>query len=351
MQKKVLVAALNWGLGHATRCVPIIRELEKRGSTPILASDGPALLLLQKEFPHLKTYELPSYDITYTSNGKHLKWKLLLHTPSILKTIKAEKKMTKEIVEEEDISVIISDSRFGTCYKHVRNIFITHQLNVLSGNTTFISTRIHRRYIEKFDECWVPDSPGHRNLSGILGHLKQENGHVKYLGPLSRFEKKDSPLIYEYLILLSGPEPQRSLLQAVLFKAFGHTSRKVLFVRGVLEEENLTCSNPNIEVKNYLYGDELEQAINSSRLVIARSGYTTILDLAKLEKKAFFIPTPGQFEQEYLAQRLKKLGVAPYCKQDDFRVALLEDIDEYSGLRDFGFTAGFDDIFAFLERK
>lgn len=351
MQKKVLVTALNWGLGHATRCIPLIRELEKRGSSPVLASDGPALLLLQKEFPHLKSYELPSYNITYTRNGDHLKWKLLFDTPSILKTIKAEKKTTQRIVEEEKVSVIISDSRFGTRYKHARNIFVTHQLNVLSGNTTFISSRIHRRYIKKFDECWIPDSPGRRNLSGILGHLKQENDHFKYLGALSRFEKRDSPLTYDYLILLSGPEPQRGLLQDILLKAFRDISGKVLFVRGVLEEENFTCLNPNIEIKNYLYGNELEQAINSSRLIIARSGYTTLLDLAKLEKRAFFIPTPGQFEQEYLAQRLMKLGIAPFCKQDDFCVDLLEDIEEYSGLRDLGFTASFDDIFAFLERK
>lgn len=351
MQKKVLVTVLNWGLGHATRCIPLIRELEKRNAPPILASDGPALLLLQKEFPHLKSYELPSYNITYTSNGNFLKWKLLFDTPSILKTIKAEKRVTKKIVEEENISVIISDSRFGTRFKHIHNIFITHQLNVLSGNTTFLSSIIHRRYTNKFQECWIPDSPGRKNLSGILGHLKHQSDRFKYLGAISRFEKFDSPLIYDYLILLSGPEPQRGLLEEILFKAFQKTTKKILFVRGVLEEENFTCLNVNIETRNYLYGKELEQAINSSRLVIARSGYTTILDLAKLEKKAFFIPTPGQFEQEYLAQRLMKMGFAPFCKQDDFREDLLKDTEEYSGLRDLGFIASFDDVFAFLERK
>ena len=348
-KKKILFSVLNWGLGHAARSIPIIRELEKRNFSPVLASDGSALLLLQKEFPHLQSYELPSYNIEYSTKGSLLKWKLILESPKILQAIKAEKKVTAKLISEENIQGIISDSRFGTRHKGIKSVFITHQLNVLSGNTTWLSSTIHQKYISKFDQCWVPDSPGKFNLSGILGHFKTENENIKYIGALSRLEKQKIPLKYDYLVLLSGPEPQRTLLQNILFRNFRSTDKQVLFVRGVINDEPFTCLNPSITIKNYLFGKELQEAINSSRIVISRSGYTSLMDLAKLEKRAFFIPTPGQFEQEYLAERLMKLRVAPYCRQNAFKLSLLEDIEEYSGLRDLGFNACLGDLLAFFE--
>lgn len=348
-KKKILVSVLNWGLGHAARTIPIIRELEKRGFSPVLASDGSALLLLQKEFPHLKSYELPSYNIKYSTKGSLLKWKLMLDAPNILQAIKAEKKATAQLIAKENIEGIISDSRFGTRHKGIKSVFITHQLNVLSGNTTWLSSKIHQNYINRFDQCWIPDSPGKLNLSGILGHPKNLKENLKYIGCISRLEKQKVSLKYDYLVLLSGPEPQRTILQNILFRAFRGTTKKVLFVRGVMNDEPFTCLNPSVSIKNYLFGKDLQEAVNSSRIIISRSGYTSLMDLAKLEKKAFLIPTPGQFEQEYLAERLMKMGVAPYCRQEAFKMSLLEDINEYSGLRDLGFTGCFGDLLAFFE--
>lgn len=350
-RKRILVAPLNWGLGHATRCIPIIQRLEKKGFEPVIASDGEALLLLKKEFQHLKSFELPSYNITYTTKGSLLKWKLFLHSPSIHKNIKKEKKVTKKLVEQENLSGIISDSRFGVRYEHLPNVFITHQLNVLSGKTTFLSSRLHQNYISKFDECWVPDAPGKPNLSGFLGHLKHPSDSIKYMGILSRFEKKEMSPEYDYMVLLSGPEPQRTLLENKLLEEFQDTDKRVLFVRGVLTETAFQNTNPNIELHNYLYGEALENAINKSKLIISRSGYTTLMDLAKLEKKAFFIPTPGQFEQEYLASRMAKLGIAPFCSQKKFRSEMLEDIKGYTGLRDPGSTFDFSSLFRLFEGK
>ncbi len=342
---------MNWGLGHAARCIPIISALEKEGFQPLIASDGAALSLLRKEFPQLAHFELPSYNIRYSANPKMLKWKLIFETPHILRTIKAEKKMIRKLVEEETIDGIISDNRFGTYSEKVKSVFITHQITVLSGKTTFLSSRIHRGYIKKFDECWVPDAPGEKNLSGILGHVPNSHCNVKYIGALSRFNKKELPLKYDYLIILSGPEPERTMLQNILFKAFRKTTEKIYIIRGVMDDEEFTCLNPNVTIRNYLYGQELEEVINSSRKIISRSGYTTLLDLAKLEKKAFFIPTPGQPEQEYLAERLRKLGLADYCKQDEFKLSLLDQQENFSGLSDLGFTPGIGDLFALFEGK
>ncbi len=347
-----MVAALNWGLGHAARCIPIIKELEKHNFEPVLASDGQALKLLEKEFPHLTSIELPSYNIAYTKKGIYLKWKLIIDSPKILQTIKAEKKITKSLVEKYNLKGIISDNRLGVrCKKLKKNVLITHQLKVLSGNTSILSSYIHQKYIRKFDECWIPDLEGSKNLSGKLGHLDQEPKNIKYIGLLSRLEKRKVPEIYDYIIILSGPEPQRSILESILIRELGDTSLKILFVRGVITEDSFSINNPNINIKNYLYGKALQEAINCSRYVISRSGYTSLMDLAKLEQKAFFIPTPGQSEQQYLAERMQELGLAPYCVQKDFSLTKLEEIENYQGLSDFGNDTVFGDLFAFFHSE
>lgn len=351
-KKRILVAALNWGLGHATRCIPIIKELQSHGFQLFLASDGDALRLLQKEFPDLPAIELPSYKIEYSKKSGFFKWKMLMNTPDILAAIKAEKKRTEDLVKELQLDAIISDNRFGVRSDQLKtNVFITHQLNVLSGNTTPLSSYIHRRYISKYQQCWVPDVEGENNLSGILGHTKNTPDNVKYIGPLSRMEKIEVPLIYDYLIILSGPEPQRSILESILLKEFKNIEAKTLLIRGVLNEKQIKNDNPNLNIKNYLYGSSLEEAINSSRYVISRSGYTSLMDFAKLNKKAFFIPTPGQKEQEYLAKRMEEKGMAPYKDQDKFKFSDLKKIEDYKGLSDLGHRTGFRDLFAFFHSE
>lgn len=348
--KRILVAALNWGLGHAARCIPIIRELQKNDYEPIIASDGQALQLLKKEFPEAIFEELPSYNIEYTRKGSDLKWKLLLDSRRITKNIKAEKEITEELVKKYDLNGIISDNRWGVRSETLKkNIFITHQLNVLSGNTTFLSTFIQQRYIKKFDQCWIPDLEGDINLSGMLGHINPLPKNAKYIGPLSRFKKRNVSIVYDYLILLSGPEPQRSILEKILLREFKNSEFRVLFIRGLISEESHLSDNPNVEIKNYLFGKSLEKAINRSKYIISRSGYTTLMDLVKLEKKAFFIPTPGQNEQEYLAKRLEKMNIAPFCNQEEFKISKLDEIESYKGLSDFGNHTLFRDIFTFFE--
>ena len=344
-----MVAPLNWGLGHATRCIPIIKELIELGYEPVVASDGPALALLKKELPDLIHIELPSYNITYSKNAKALKWKLLLNSPKINRVIREENKMTQKLVEKFQLHGIISDNRWGVRSPLInKNVFITHQLHVPSGNTTFFSSYIQQKYISKFNECWVPDSASEKNLSGKLGHPKKLPENVKYIGNLSRLQKTDSEILYKYLVILSGPEPQRSILEDVLLKEFKNTKSEILFIRGVISEETFE-SPQNIKVKNYLFGNDLENAINSSEIIISRSGYTTLMDLSKLKKKAFFIPTPGQPEQEYLAERMKKLNAAPYCKQEKFKLDQLKKVENYKGLGDLGQHTFLGDCFALFE--
>lgn len=333
--KRILIAPLNWGLGHAIRCIPIIKALEENGFTPIIASDGIALEMLRKEFPKLQTLELPSYQIEYAKKGAFFKWKLIINSPKMILAILREKKIIKKWIAEHAIFGIISDNRLGVHSKKVPSVFITHQLNVLTGDTTWITSKLHQKIIRKYDECWVPDTAvlGANNLSGKLGHLGSTSLNIKYIGPLSRFQKKEVPEKYQLMVLLSGPEPQRSILEELLKIEVMYFDGKVVFIKGKIEKDQKTETNRNITYYNFMTSEELELTLNESKMVLCRSGYTTIMDLAQLGKKAFFIPTPGQYEQEYLAKKFKKEGIVPFSKQKKFEIEKLQEVSLYKGLK------------------
>ena len=310
-----------------------------------------ALELLKKEFPELQFIELPSYNITYAKKANSFKLKLLKDAPRLLKVIKKEKKLIEAIVKSENITGIISDNRFGVRYKEIPSVFMTHQLRVLSGSTTWLSSKLHQKIISKFNECWVPDYIGTKNLSGNLGHIEGHKHAVKYLGPLTRFKKNNLKTKYNLLVLLSGPEPQRTYLEKKLLSDLTYFKGNVLFIKGKIEPQQHKEVFDNMVIYNFMTSAELEVAINASDLVLSRSGYTTIMDLEKLEKKAFFIPTPGQFEQEYLAKRLAKEGIAPSAFQDEFHIRMLSNIDEFSGFKSQDYAVNYDKLFRLFDSK
>ena len=343
--KTILVAPLNWGLGHATRCIPIIKALQDNNFIPIIASDGIALDLLKKEFPYLKFLELPSYQIEYAKNGKYFKWKLLKNCPKMIEAILEEKKLVKKWVKKYEIDGIISDNRLGVFSKKVPSVFITHQLNVMTGNTTWLSSILHQNIIRKYAECWIPDSANTPNLAGELSHLKNHDLNIRYIGPLSRMHYKKTDKKHDLMILLSGPEPQRGLLEEKLKKEIVHYNGNILFIKGIIEKEQKKEQTENVTFYNFMHSRQLEQALNESDIILCRSGYTSIMDLAKLNKKAFFIPTPGQYEQLYLAKKLKKESLVPFTTQDDFCIENLSEIDNYKGLSEIKSDINWSEIF------
>lgn len=325
--KKIIVAPLNWGLGHASRCVPIIKALQEKNFTPVVASDGKTLEFLQKEFPELETIKLPSYQITY---GKHLKWNLLKKGPTILKAARKEREIIHQYLgENKGVVGIISDNRFGVRSSKVPSVYITHQINVLSGILTPLTSYFHQRIIKKFDECWIPDEEGSK-FSGRLSR-SQKKLNQKYIGVLSRFQKKELEIENDILIVLSGPEPNRTQLENKLQSIFSGTSQKVLLVQGIVEAKQKKAENGNITIVNYMLSSELEKAISSSEMVICRSGYSSIMDLITLNKKAILIPTKGQNEQEYLAQYLNQQGYFSFVDEDDITAQELEKSKELKG--------------------
>lgn len=343
--KKIIVAPLNWGLGHATRCIPIIQGLLDNGFEPVIASDGVALELLKKEFPKLISFELPSYDIQYAEKGKNFKWKMIAQLPKIISTIKKERSIINKILEAYNFDGIISDNRLGAYSKDIPSVFITHQLNVLTGSTSWFTTKIHKRYIQKFNECWVPDVENGQNLSGKLGHPSELFKNIKYIGPLSRLSKKPMPVKYDLMVLLSGPEPQRTLLENIIISELESYPKKVVFIKGVIEEKQIIEEIGNITYFNFMNSKELETTFNESNHILCRSGYTTVMDLAKLNKKAFFIPTPGQYEQEYLAKKFDREGIIPTCKQDEFTIEKLNKIDLYKGFTNYSKKITWKELF------
>ncbi|WP_041567332.1 glycosyltransferase [Nonlabens dokdonensis] len=331
--KNILIAPLNWGLGHATRCIPIINAVLDNGDHPIIASDGQALELLKKEYPAETFIELPSYDIEYAKEGENLKLKMLKDSPKIWMAIRSEHKVLHEIIHEYKIEGIISDNRLGLYSNLVPSVIITHQLQVLSGSTTWLSTQLHLHYIKKYDYCWIPDVNDTDNLTGKLSYNDDYDLEKVYLGPLSRFEKTENyQKKYDLMVLLSGPEPQRSILEKKLIEELNRFSGRVLFISGKVEAEQKVLKKGSITFYNYLSTSGLQKAFDRSEVVLSRSGYTTIMDLQKLGKKAFFIPTSGQFEQEYLAQLLEQKNIVPQASQADFKIEMLDRVENYQGL-------------------
>jgi uncharacterized protein (TIGR00661 family) len=350
MRKKILVAPLNWGLGHATRCIPIINALILKGFEPIIASDGAALELLKVEFPDLIHLELPAYNIRYSKSKWFFKWKIFTQIRKVITVIRKEKKTISKWEKYYNLDGIISDNRFGVRSSKLPSVFMTHQLMVISGKTTWLTTFIHSYFIKSFNEYWVPDNEILHNLSGDLGHKNVIKNKTKYIGILSRLEAQKLPIIYDLFVVLSGPEPQRTYLEEILFKELINYEGKILFVKGKVEKEQKITTKNNFHIYNFMDSRQIEKAFNESDKVLCRSGYTTIMDLAKLNKKAFFIPTPSQSEQEYLAKKNKHEGIAPCCKQGKFTANKLNEIDLYRGFQNYNTKQNWDQIFSVFNK-
>ena len=328
--KKILVAPLNWGLGHATRCIPVIEALIKYNFQPILAGDGDSLRLLRQEFPRLTYYELPSTKVVYAENGHFLKYKLLSQLPKLLRAVKQEKKRTEEIHKIEKLSGIISDNRFGVRSDDIPSVYITHQLQVLSGATTILSSQYHRKIINKFKECWVPDFESNE-LAGKLSKSGNAKLALKYIGPLSRFAHHPQHKKWDIVAVLSGPEPQRGILEAKIKEELSSYAGKSLIIQGIVQDKQNIESEGNVTRVNFMLHQELGEAIEQGELILSRSGYSSVMDLYELGAKAYFIPTPGQFEQEYLAEHLKQKGYADFSEQASFHLNKLMNIKNYEG--------------------
>ena len=270
-------------------------------------------------FPDIQKINVPSYGIKY-SKLLPVWLKILFQFSKIKSVIRQEQKLLEKIVIENSIDVVISDNRFGLYNKQTENIFITHQIKIVAPFFSEYATKFNLNYIHNFSRVWVPD---HKNrserLSGNLSDSTAVNIPVEYIGPQSALSIFDLDIATidrsDYLILLSGVEPQRTILENSLIDKFKFSNKKITLVRGSDTEAKI--ENKNISVINFAYGAELKTLILNAETIICRSGYSTLMDLNFLKKeKLILVPTPGQTEQKYLAQYWKEKFNAKVYLQD-----------------------------------
>ena len=352
--RRILISPLDWGLGHASRIIPLINRYLEQGDNVIIASSGLSLNLLKKQFPTLESIEIPSFKMKYSA-GKSQVWAVIKAFPRLIYYSIREHSALKRIVNEENIDFIISDNRFGLFHKTVPSAYITHQLLIkLPKGWAWLEpfvAFVHRCIINRFTECLVPDFEDmSESLAGELSHPTKKPRNVRYIGALSRFSKRCTPygratvgdtitqasplrsdtclqnritpygrenlitdcvLAYSQnssllaLAILSGAEPQRSIFEKELLVSLqSKPHENIILVQGKIEAEQKVSKVGKVTVYNFMSSEELQEYILKADEIICRSGYSSIMDLHALGKllNATLIPTPGQTEQEYLAE-------------------------------------------------
>ncbi len=315
-RRKILVAPLSWGLGHATRDLPIIRRFLALGHEVWILSSGRSLQLLRHEVPECTFVELPDYPSPYTKS----RWFILKFAaiiPLMLLAIRRERREARKLIEREKFDLVISDNRFGVRHPGYPSFFISHQLRFAAPRLLWpfqlLAELFNRSHHRHFRRVIVPDVPDPRNnLAGKLAHglywPKKERYY--YAGILSSTQKMDVPQDVDLFISISGPEPQRTEFERIIMdqmetlKSLG----RVVIALGKPEDNQEQRPADNVEVYGFLDRQRQQEMMNRAKLIITRSGYTTVMEIAELGRKALLVPTPGQTEQEYLSQYYEKVG-------------------------------------------
>ncbi len=310
---KIIYGVCSWGLGHATRSLPVIRALLKEDHQLTVISHDRALTLLQSELGDQACYEdIQDYPMLLSENSRQFLAKSAVYWPVFIHRIEQGLASLQTILNKQQYDCIISDGRYDMYSKHIPSLFISHQMRIMNPLRIKMlergSERFNLFFFNRFSDIIVPDTKTD-SLSGDLSHnLKLiDEDEIHYVGPLSDFRRKTLPKTIDYLISLSGPEPQRSMLEARLMAQLAPLSGNIVVTLGKTETATKTKTR-NITTYSSVSRTTRENLLNKAKLVIARSGYTTIMDLAVVGTKALLIPTPGQIEQEYLATYHQSLG-------------------------------------------
>jgi uncharacterized protein (TIGR00661 family) len=332
---KILVCPLDWGLGHATRSIPLIRALLQNGHEVRIGAAGGGKLLLQSEFPDLEVFDFEGYRVRYSRSPAFFLPVMLAQLPRVLGGMITEARRLRRILAERPCDLVISDGRYGVYAKGIPCVFITHQVFIRvpgrfpgAGAVERLLLALNLRLLRRFDRVWVPDFPGRRNLSGDLSHKTGGPGNLEFIQPLSRFSSDgEEPVHVGFLAMVSGPEPQRGLFEEALRSQLESLDGTRVLIRGLPEGSGERAAFRGLDdirigeltVFDHLSGRDLARLLRGADLIVARSGYTTVMELAGMRAHAVvLVPTPGQSEQEYLAEHLEASGAAIKMDQSDF---------------------------------
>lgn len=306
---RILVTPLDWGLGHSTRCIPIIQRLRELDARPVIGADNGPLALLHDAFPDLPHVRVPGVEVRY-AKGASQTWAMATQFPAMLRSVREEHHLFLNLRRQFQLDAVISDQRFGIRAEGLPSVIITHQLFPFTPFAQGVLRRINLRSVARFDRCWIPDHAEAPGLAGDLSHGRNVPHNARYIGPVSRMDpaKAIAPKEpYRIVCVISGPEPQRTLLEEELMKQLPHIDGQHLLVRGK-PEPAVDETIGNVRRLGHLGGDALTGALLQAQLIVSRTGYTTLMDLARIGRSALVVPTPGQEEQEYLGELHAKTG-------------------------------------------
>ena len=384
---KVLVAPLDWGLGHATRCVPVVREFLRAGAEVELAVVKANANFFREVFPELRQRLAPSYNIVYPKHGYNMALWLLKNSVHLNAVMRYEHHFAEEMVKRHGYDVLFSDNRFAFYSKNALSIYMTHQRRIAFPRAFAAFERIgvmwHANIMRKFDEVWVPDLEIYPGYAGSLSHSGATPGEkpMRYVGTLSRFsemgndgnalgnapapvdlerevdlmsvsefmahsanvewdaapEKRTSGnhsfemrANYKVVAVVSGVEPARTQFEQQLREALQQIPGQHMMILGKPSAEQKTWTEGNIEFHTHLATNNFAEAVKRADFVVSRGGYSTVMDMAELGAKCIFVPTPGQFEQIVLAHDLSKAGYAVEIPADELSAETLASAFEKS---------------------
>jgi uncharacterized protein (TIGR00661 family) len=310
---RVFICPLNWGMGHASRVIPVVDHFQSLGYEILLGGSGKSGTLLQSAFPGLPFYTMPLFEITYSKRGFLLGFSIIRQIPAFLKAAIKEHRVLNRMISELQIDVVISDNRYGLFNSKAHCILITHQISpILPFIMRWAEYPVYlalKRVIRKFDECWIPDFKDPAlNLSGQLSHRFSLHSNTRFIGILSRFTKitdqsHSKKHSYDMVIVLSGPPPHSEIFAHIVIRQSLQSAQKILIISGF---QNIPASlyHSNITIVKHLETKDFRTALMHAKIVVCRAGYSGIMDLIALGRTAYIIPTPGQTEQQYLANYL-----------------------------------------------
>lgn len=323
MSKTLLFGALDWGLGHATRSIPLLNYFKEKGWELVIAANERPKQILQEAFPTAQIVEPPAYNITYSKQPSFITLRLLQQAPKLLRVISEENRWLDQLISSTSVDLILSDNRYGFYHLSIPSWIMTHQLAPMSGwggLADRLVYQLHQRMLKPFDQILVPDLPKAPGIAGRLSHPITPTPHTHYIGLLSRLSPTfEVPTLevptLEVVVVLSGPEPSRTIFEETIRRQLKSFKGRYVLVQGL---PNVPQTEP--QILPYADPKTLVELYHQAKLIICRSGYSSVMDLLALGKKALLVPTPGQTEQLYLADHLETIGLFPSMRQEAFEL-------------------------------